>query len=165
MKRNGRGFHKTCLWTVLTALYVGFIFSNSMKPAAISSEDSGTALRLLQNFLAAGGIDSGGITEHLIRKSAHFAEYAVLGSLLFCCFKAYGLPFGRRMSLQVILGFFVPFADETIQLFVPGRSGQLSDVWLDCAGAAFGTVCFLTALWLVERRRKIKNGKKLQDSS
>lgn len=33
---------------------------------------------------------------------------------------------------------FMPFVDETIQLFVEGRSGQISDVWLDMAGIVTG---------------------------
>ena len=28
--------------------------------------------------------------------------------------------------------------DETIQIFVPGRSGEITDVWLDLAGFLVG---------------------------
>ena len=40
----------------------------------------------------------------------------------------------------------IPFVDETIQLFVEGRSGQVSDVWLDLAGALCGLLglCWFT---------------------
>ena len=31
------------------------------------------------------------------------------------------------------------FIDETIQLFVEGRSGQITDVWLDMAGIYMGS--------------------------
>ena len=30
--------------------------------------------------------------------------------------------------------------DETIQLFVPGRAGMITDVMIDCCGAATGVV-------------------------
>jgi VanZ family protein len=55
----------------------------------------------------------------------------------------------------------VPFTDETIQLFVAGRSGQISDVWLDCAGAAFGTVVFMAAGRILSRTGVKKRDKKL----
>lgn len=42
------------------------------------------------------------------------------------------------------------FLDETIQLFVPGRSGQISDVWVDLLGAAVGIV--LATVWIVGLR-------------
>lgn len=157
--------NRACLWSVLTALYAAFVFSNSLKPAAVSSADSSEALRLMQDFLAAGGIDGTGLTEHLIRKAAHFTEYAVFGVLLCFCLRSYPLKTGQRIYFQLMPGFFVPFADETIQLFVPGRSGQLSDVWLDAAGVAFGLAAgrafYLTAIWMNRKRRGIKNDKKL----
>ena len=43
--------------------------------------------------------------------------------------------FNRDVLMMI---FMVPFVDETIQLFVAGRSGQISDVWLDMSGAAAG---------------------------
>jgi VanZ family protein len=44
----------------------------------------------------------------------------------------------------------VPSVDETIQLFVDGRSGQVTDVLIDCAGACTGVL--LT--WLASRVRR-----------
>lgn len=152
-------------WSAVAVLYVLFIFSNSMKTADLSSADSGAVLRLVKQVLAAGGVDGTIITEHMIRKTAHFTEYAALGILLCLCFQAYALPFDRRLLSQVLAGFLVPFTDETIQLFVAGRSGQISDVWLDCAGAAFGTIIFITAAWILSRMGVRKRDKKLQDST
>ena len=57
-------------------------------------------------------------------------------------------------ALDLFFLLLVPFVDETIQLFVPGRSGQISDVWLDMAGGAAG---FLAAFLLEQykmRKRK-----------
>ena len=54
------------------------------------------------------------------------------------------------------------FVDETLQLFTEGRSGQISDVWLDMAGAAAGTLCALAAAGLLRtgRRRRAAAGEK-----
>lgn len=127
-------------WHLILLLYVIFIYSNSMKPAAVSSKESGGVMTFVQMFLWRIGVPAAGITEHLIRKMAHFAEYTLLGLLLYrngilCPWK----PEVRRLA-AVILGFFIPFVDETIQLFVTGRSGQISDVWLDMSGILFGLI-------------------------
>ena len=47
------------------------------------------------------------------------------------------------LELHRVAIFAVPFVDETLQLFTEGRSGQISDVWLDMAGALTGTVLYL----------------------
>ena len=39
--------------------------------------------------------------------------------------------------------------DETIQLFVPGRSGQVTDVWIDFSGVLTGLVVGLILLGLI----------------
>ena len=118
-------------------------------------------LKLVQQVLTAGGVDSTIITEHVIRKTAHFTEYAALGILLCLCFRTFALSLDRRVLSQVLVSFLVPFTDETIQLFVAGRSGQISDVWLDCAGAAFGTVVFMAAGRILSRTGVKKRDKKL----
>ena len=83
---------RQCFWSAAAVLYVLFIFSNSMKNADLSSADSGAVLRLVQQVLTAGGVDGTIITEHVIRKTAHFTEYAALGILLCLCFA--GVAFG-----------------------------------------------------------------------
>ena len=42
-----------------------------------------------------------------------------------------------RIALTEVL---VPFLDETIQLFVPGRSSQTTDIWIDICGGAAGVL-------------------------
>ena len=138
--------------------YILFIFSNSLKPADLSSADSGTVLALVQNMFASVGLDGTVITEHFIRKLAHFSEYTLLGILLTVCLKSYGFERERRITVQVMSGFAVPFVDETIQLVVEGRSGQISDVWLDCSGVLFGTALCIAAIVLLDRRREKKRG-------
>ena len=76
---------------------------------------------------------------HLVRKAAHFTEFACLG----------GLSAGLLAVFQKVLfhpvvhlffgGFFVAALDETIQIF-SNRGSQLQDVWLDFAGFSTGTV-------------------------
>ncbi len=131
---------KRLIWTVTAVLYILFIYSNSLKTADLSSADSGHVLDSLKNLFLSAGIESRWLTEHLIRKAGHFTEYTLLGMILYHGVKSYEFGKERRFFIQGAAGFLVPFIDETIQLFVAGRSGQISDVWLDCSGVAAGTV-------------------------
>ena len=66
------------------------------------------------------------------------------------------------LELHRIAIFAVPFLDETIQLFTEGRSGQISDVWLDMAGALTGTLLYLAAGQIYLRIKKNENGEHME---
>ncbi|MFR8452443.1 MAG: VanZ family protein [Oscillospiraceae bacterium] len=51
-------------------------------------------------------------------------------------------------------GPFAALCDETIQLFVPGRSGQIADVWLDTAGYLTGALLTLLIFRLCRKQPK-----------
>ena len=137
---------------ILLIVYVCVIYGHSLTPADLSSQESGFVLRVCRGVLAGLGLESAWLTEHMVRKTAHFVEYAGLGVLLavnFRPWKGAGRPaprgFWTRIRGALELALAVPFGDETIQLFVEGRSGQISDVWLDLAGAlcGLGAACLL----------------------
>ena len=108
----------------LTVLWLCVIWGHSMMPAEDSGSESNFLAEWLMQFLP-------WMDDYVIRKVAHFAEYAVLGGLLFGVFPQRGRT---AVMNSVFAGFLAAFFDETIQLFSPGRSGQISDVWLDLAG-------------------------------
>ena len=103
-------------------------------------------------------MDAWWLTEHLVRKAAHFTEYAGLGFLLAMNTGAGIAPVFCLLKGNVTAVLFMPFVDETIQLFVEGRSGQISDVWLDMAGALTGTLLYLAAGQIYLRIKKNENG-------
>ena len=87
--------------------------------------------------------------EHPIRKFAHFAEYACMGILVYVIWVQW-MDKGRKLYLLTVAWVFLSAAaDEFHQLFVEGRSGQVSDVCIDSAGAFFGlcAVCVLLKLF------------------
>ena len=49
-------------------------------------------------------------------------------------------------------GTLAALCDETILLFVPGRSGQIADVWLDTAGYLTGALLTLLIFRLCRKR-------------
>lgn len=136
---------KRIVWLVLLIGYTIFIYSNSLVPAAESSEQSVRVLLMAKELLNVMGLENGWLTEHIVRKTAHFAEYSVLGFLIYHSFSSKrGFLESVKAALPAV--FFIPFVDETLQLFTEGRSGQISDVWLDMSGAAAG---FLAAAFFV----------------
>lgn len=140
---------KKIIWHILLIAYILFIFSNSLTPADESSAESGFVLRLVHQAINSVGLTAPWLTEHIIRKCAHFGEYTVLGILLFQSMNHLGVGVAARRQLHMLLIFFVPFVDETLQLFTEGRSGQISDVWLDMSGVITGTILYLCICLLV----------------
>lgn len=137
------------IWHLILAAYVMFIFSNSLTPAVQSSAESGFVLRLVHQAINSVGLTAAWLTEHIIRKCAHFGEYTILGILLFQSMKQLSCNEALRRQIHTLLVFFIPFVDETFQLFTEGRSGQISDVWLDMSGALAGTIIYICIYFLV----------------
>ncbi|MFR3450545.1 MAG: VanZ family protein [Collinsella sp.] len=52
-----------------------------------------------------------------------------------------------------VLCVLVSSIDETIQLFVPGRCGQVTDVLIDCSGAFIATFIRSAAVRWYRRRK------------
>ncbi len=150
-------------WKILILFYLCFIYGNSLTPAVISSKESGYFLIRIQNLLSGAGIDAWWLTEHLVRKAAHFTEYAGLGFLLAMNTGAGMVPVFCHLKQNLTAAIFMPFIDETIQLFVEGRSGQISDVWLDMAGIFAGVLATVCLAKIV--RTILKNGRFPQDQS
>jgi VanZ family protein len=79
----------------------------------------------------------------IIRKSAHFLEYAVLGILLCRALTEPGTRPSWRTIVRAILYCAVYASlDELHQTFVPRRTGSPYDSMLDAAGASVGALLF-----------------------
>lgn len=132
-----------------------FIFCRSLKPAESSNLESQWVLERLRELLPFE------LSMHVIRKLAHFTEFAILGALA-------ELLFGRRrrtalggLLFSLITGVVIALCDETIQLFVPGRTGRVPNVWLDIAGAFAGAALVLGGRAAIDRAR----GRRKRDGS
>jgi VanZ family protein len=93
----------------------------------------------------------------LVRKAAHFTEYAVLALLAARAFRTSGrAALRRRWWLAAFaLAACVSLADEYHQSFLPSRTGTIYDSLLDMAGGAAALAC--AALWLALKRRRAGN--------
>lgn len=147
---------KTVAWA-LCALWMGVIFSMSAQTAAVSDVQSEQVAGLTQWLLSLLSFGSFSMSPELlnvlIRKIAHFGEYAVL-SLLYR--RALCLSGTKHATLAaIVLSACYAVTDELHQGFVDGRSPQMLDVAIDtlgaCAGAAFHQVCET----LIRRRKHV----------
>lgn len=133
------------LLAILGAL--AFIWGNSLDSAVESSLKSGRMRELIRPLLELL-VGQGNVTDHLVRKLAHFTEFAVLGALLLLLTAA---AFRVRLQSVVNCQFFLLLAaltDETIQIFT-GRGPQVQDVWLDFAGGTEGLLAMLVLVRLL----------------
>ena len=149
---------RTSLWviagrvvfTVALIACIWFIFSNSMAVADVSSSESGRVLVLLQGILRRLGHPglANRLTMHIVRKMAHFCEYTLEGFLLMLCMRVYSRHPLKHITVPMLGGVLTALTDETIQLFSPGRSSQVTDVWLDSTGVLAGILAALVLLAL-----------------
>ena len=111
------------LFTVALAATVYFIFSNSLEIARESSARSQQVMELLNSLL--GRVGLGPLSEHFVRKMAHFCEFSLLGFWFMLCLRVYTRHFVRHVSWPLFFGLLTAVIDETIQLYVPGRSSSV----------------------------------------
>lgn len=139
---------------VLIALTLAFIWGHSLASRQESLEESGAALSRLTPFLELF-VGKGNVTDHLVRKLAHFTEFGALGFELML-FAAVRNRFRLQPAVNCMFaGLVTAVTDETIQIF-SGRGPMVSDVVLDfggvCAGIAAAALCVV--ICTAVRRRK-----------
>ena len=138
------------VFTLALAGCIWFIFSNSMAVAQVSSASSGRVLQLMQAALRRLGHPALAqrLTMHFVRKLAHFCEYLLEGFLLMLCMRVYSRHPLRHITVPMLGGVLTALTDETIQLYSPGRSSQVTDVWLDSVGVLAGILAALVLMVL-----------------
>lgn len=90
--------------------------------------------------------------DYPIRKTAHATEYAILGMLLVGAYVDREKTRRARILFPWLIGTAYAATDEFHQLFVPGRSGQISDVCLDSVGVFTGVLILWIIIALKERK-------------
>lgn len=144
---------KALCWA-LAAACCAVIFWLSSRTAAESSAQSDAVLEFFSRLFG-----DGVLTDFIVRKSAHFCEYAGLGLLLALAF--YIQTGGHKIPAAVLCASLYAATDEVHQLFVEGRACRWQDWAIDTAGALAGALVLLLAVLAalqIERRIK-KRGK------
>ena len=139
-------------------LWMGVIFYFSAQEAVHSAGQSRGVLKTIENVIEAvtgKTVELSGTglytAEKLIRKTAHFFVYFILGML--AVNSVYRFCIGKSFWISECICILYAISDEVHQLFVPGRSGQVSDVLLDSVGATAGILIFLFVYSIFNVRR------------
>ena len=131
---------------LITVLWMCVIWSFSAKPADLSTEMSHETGAWVAGILHRdfrdwpGEMQSAYVEsiDHAVRKTAHAAEYTLLGFLIASTVYRYGWAGRFRWFAAWAAGAGYAVSDEIHQYFVPGRSCQISDMLLDSCGVLLG---------------------------
>ncbi|MBR1801808.1 VanZ family protein [Candidatus Saccharibacteria bacterium] len=118
-------------------LMMVLIFIMSSFPAVDSDQQSGLIVNALTT--AFPSLENVDFLVNIVRKSAHFLEYAIFG---FFTARAFKLSKKSPWFAILLCGIYAA-TDEYHQTFVPGRSGEIADILLDTAGATFGATIYI----------------------
>lgn len=149
--------NKSVVWLIITVVWMTVIFCFSAQPADVSTD---TSLRVgmtigkmsvpdFSKLPKEEQMDYAKKIEFPVRKMAHATEYAILGCLLtnLCL----SLSMKKAYMWSWLMGNAYAATDEFHQLFVPGRSGQMTDVMLDSVGCLAGCLLIYLILCIVKK--------------
>ena len=145
------GWVQRLLRPALDFIYSGRLHASLDALAARLPEPLGGSIAKIKEALE--GLLIQGPT-YLVRKVAHFSEYALLGLFveLLC------MSFADRLLFFIPEGLCLAAAliDEGIQLFSDSRSAQLRDVCIDLSGATLGVLIAMLVLAVVAHIKQRK---------
>ncbi len=142
---------------ILTVIVAGTIFWFSAQRGTDSSKSSTTVASVFYMALHGGkqlaDIALLALWDVIIRAFAHIFEYMVFSACVGFLVTSYRIRGQIRSFYMVGASFMLSVLDEALQTFVPGRYGDLSDIFADTLGA--GVVAFF--LYMIWRHRCSKH--------
>jgi VanZ family protein len=125
--------------SLLWSVSLGFILYNATQTGSESSGFSLEVASILSNVLSRIGIRVDiEIFHSLIRMGGHVFQYFIFGYMTLWVILIYHLKW-----YNIFRTMYVMILDETIQLFTPGRAGELFDIFLDSIGVFLAVLFFL----------------------
>ena len=124
---------------------LSFIFTMSAKNADESSEESNSVTMVIvevATFVKLMPVDVDEATldmiDDVVRETAHFTEYFILGLSLCLAMSSFFLKTWRSYIWLILFAICYAVSDEVHQYFVPGRCFQMLDIIIDSMGATVG---------------------------
>jgi len=146
------------LFFLLTAAVMILIFAFSAQDAQVSGNMSEDVTVWMLPFAAKLSPEEMELLNHMVRKCAHALIYSLLGGFS----AGFALTWYRKgrkgcgvfclAGMAWLFSALYAVSDELHQMFVPGRGPAVSDVLLDCAGAAVGIGAAVTLFLLFKRK-------------
>ena len=160
-ERRSTMARKNKILFVIVVLWTCVIWGMSLQPAEVSSDfSSGLFGKILRIFFPDvwGRLDEIPMAtlemwHWIFRKFAHFTEYFILGILWFGVLSQCE-TINKRIKTALICILTALVDEMLIQRFVPGRSGQLTDVALDSIGAVIGMFLVWSAAYVINKKMR-----------
>jgi VanZ family protein len=88
--------------------------------------------------------------DNLVRKAGHVIEYALMAITINISFSFYHIRKWKSLFLCFGTCFVFACSDEIHQLFIAGRTGQLTDIIIDLVGIVLGITFFYIAKYIFQ---------------
>lgn len=152
---NDRNYYiQTRISWLLVVIWMAVIFYLSHQPGTESSELSSGITHLITQTIhfmipfVDIHMDS---LHYYVRKGAHFFAYFTLGLLVVHALYTSRKGGVRGMIYALLICVLYAMSDEVHQLFIPGRSGEMTDVLIDSSGAGIGIIIYGCLARLLKR--------------
>lgn len=91
----------------------------------------------------------------LVRKTAHFTIYTLLGLFLMLVLNTININLKARILISWMIGIVYAIGDEIHQYFIPGRTPMMTDVIIDSIGVLCGIliVYFISKILYIRKRK------------
>lgn len=141
---------------IASIVMTAFIFSNSLKDAAQSSQQSSGVVEFVQQVasvvapnsqIANATGEAYDLLHSIVRNMAHFLEFCLLGALF--SWTCLSFTFAKALQVCPALGVAtVSIADECLQLLASERAFEFADILLDVSGGLSGVAFAIVSVWI-----------------
>ena len=129
---------KRIIYSIFIILWMIIIFYFSSQNGVESQYTSDIFTKKIMSFLKISDSkiveQTNEIISFIVRKSAHFLIYFFGGFFIYGFMNTYELPKKKIVYYSIMFGFLYAITDEIHQHFIPGRSMQIKDVFIDTFG-------------------------------
>lgn len=157
--------YKDKVLIILAIIWMGVIFMFSAQVSDESKSSSNKVTSAVVNTVIS--IKKENISEEkrqkiiedktfIVRKSAHFTEYFILGLILILYLQTKEKLATKYIILAIIFCVLYATGDEIHQLFVDGRSCKIMDILIDTCGSSLAILGFTSIYKLTTNLKKQK---------
>lgn len=147
---------KGIIMIVLVVAWMGLIFKFSSDPGKISTHKSDSVIKAIQdiskNTLSNDKNKTGFGYTVSIRKTAHVCTYLILSILIFVASTYITKSQLKSYRNAFIISFIYAVSDEVHQIFIPGRTATIRDVYIDMFGVILG-ICIVTIVLKIYNKK------------
>ena len=153
--------NKNTVWRVILAVAIAltllFIWSSSLENAEESSDKSGAVVEVIKPIVDPQDKIEDDLFVSIVRKLAHFSEFALLGFEVYLFCKTFDNRKGSSLPyfvIPIVSSFACAVIDELLQLTSEGRSCEFADMMIDLAGILTGVIISAVLFSFVNRYLK-----------